>query len=86
MLNDQTEWASDKERAVILREFLFPNLTGGQAVTPKAVSKRLRQHVGEPVRYSDQLDGKPRTRTLRLITGEDAHTKTITFSVPARNE
>jgi hypothetical protein len=77
VLNDQSDYRSDveRERAATLREFLFPNLPAGQTVTPKATSKRLRRHIGEPVKK----DGK----TLILKAGQDDHTKTAVYYVLA---
>jgi hypothetical protein len=45
-----------------LRDYLFPTLPHHQSVTPKAVGKRLKKHVGEPVRSGDE--------TLALKTEE----------------
>jgi hypothetical protein len=54
-----------------MREFLFPNVAPGLIVAPKAVSKRLRSRVGEPVPA-----GK---RTLVLHCAKDPHTELLRF-------
>jgi hypothetical protein len=56
-----------------VREFLFPNAAPGVALSPKTISKRLGNYVGNPVRYAD--------RTLILRAGKNPHTKIITFYV-----
>jgi len=68
-----TEFTPDpeKQRRETLRDFLAPNLQPGQIVTVKAVSKRLRSHLGEPVAHGGQ--------TLILRSREDLHTKVRTF-------
>jgi hypothetical protein len=50
-VNNQSEYTIDAERQrnVTVREFLFPNTPPGQTVTAKAVGKRLKRHIGEPV-------------------------------------
>ncbi len=55
VLNDQSEYRIDaeKERVATLREFLFPTAPPNQTVTAKAVGKRLKRHVGEPVKRGD---------------------------------
>jgi hypothetical protein len=55
-VNDQSEYRldEDKERAATVREFLFPKEPPGQTVTAKAVGKRLKPHIGEPVRQGDR--------------------------------
>ena len=55
MINDQGEYRADaqRERAATLREFLFPTLPPNQTVTAKSVGKRLKRHVGEPVKRGD---------------------------------
>ena len=52
MVNDQSEYRLDEERqrAATVREFLFPTTPPGQTVTAKAVGKRLKRHIGEPVK------------------------------------
>jgi hypothetical protein len=56
MLNDQFDGRTndEKDRAVTLREFLFPTAPAGQVVTAKAAGKRLKRHVGEPVKVNDR--------------------------------
>ncbi len=55
-VNDQSEYRldEDKERAATVREFLFPKEPPGQTVTAKAVGKRLKPHISEPVRQGDR--------------------------------
>ena len=50
-VNNQSEYTPDAERQrnVTVREFLFPSAPTGHIVTTKAVGKRLKRHVGEPV-------------------------------------
>jgi hypothetical protein len=45
--------SDDKERAAVVREFLFPKLPASQDVSAKSVGKTLKRHVGEPVRSGD---------------------------------
>ena len=58
LINTTGEWATaeKRDRGEILREFLFPGVPLMRAVTAKAVGKRLKRHVEEPVaaitRYS----------------------------------
>ena len=56
VLNDQSEYRLDdeRERAAMLREFLFPNLPSAQIATPKATGNRLKRHIGEPVRQGER--------------------------------
>jgi hypothetical protein len=56
LINSQSDYAPeiDKQLAITLREFLFPSLPLGQSVSVKSVGKRLKQHVGEPVKHGDQ--------------------------------
>lgn len=56
VINDQSEYRTDAERdrSAILREFLFSTTPAGQIVTAKAVGKRLKRHVGEPVKHGDR--------------------------------
>jgi hypothetical protein len=74
-INTTGEWATEgtRERAMTLREFLFPGIPPNQAVTAKATSKRLKRHVSEPV----PRDGK----TLSLQETCDPHTKVLSFYV-----
>jgi hypothetical protein len=67
MANDQSAYTSDAEcqRNVTVREFLFPNTPQGQTVTAKAVGKRLKRHLGEPVKRGDH--------TLILKERRDPH-------------
>jgi hypothetical protein len=77
LMNDQGEYAPELDRqcGTAMREFLFPNVAPGLIVTPKAVSKRLRSRVGEPVPA-----GK---RTLVLQCAKDPHTELLRFWVEA---
>jgi hypothetical protein len=56
VINDQSEVAleSDKQLSVTLREFLFPSLPLGHTASSKATGKRLKSHVGEPVKRGNQ--------------------------------
>ena len=56
LLNDQSDYQGepDKECAAILREFLYPTALATQTLTAKAVGKRLKAHIGEPVKCGDQ--------------------------------
>jgi hypothetical protein len=56
MVNDRSDFTLDDERqrCETLREFLFPNLQPNPIVTAKAVGKRLKRHVGEPVKHGDE--------------------------------
>jgi hypothetical protein len=74
-INTTGEWATEgtRERAMTLREFLFPGAPPNQAVTAKATSKRLKRHVGEPVPH----DGN----TLSLQETCHPHTKVLSFYV-----
>lgn len=76
LANATGEWANERERAMTLREFLFPGIPPNQAVTAKATSKRLKRHVDEPV----PSDGQ----TLSLKEMRDPHTKTLSFYVARR--
>jgi hypothetical protein len=67
MANDQSAYTSDadRQRDVTVREFLFPSTPHGQTVTAKAVGKRLKRHLGEPVQRGDH--------TLILKERRDPH-------------
>lgn len=75
MVNDQDEFTPEEQRQrnATVREFLFPTLPSRQIVTPKAVSKRLKRHIGEPVK-SGEL-------TLCLKETPDTHSKSLRFFV-----
>jgi hypothetical protein len=77
-LNDTSAFQGDteKERMDTLREFLFPGLPQGQTVTAKAVGKRLKKHVGEPVRVAD--------RTLTLKDWRNTTTNMVSYYVDAK--
>jgi hypothetical protein len=57
--------------ACIVRDFLFPRHPPGARVSPKAIGKRLKAHVGQPVRY----DGE----TLVLKDCEDKYNNSLKF-------
>ena len=73
--SDVAEWLniSTEADAVTVRGFLFPNHPANAGFTAKAVGKRLKAHVGEPVRYGEQ--------TLVLRSFEDKHDKVFKFHV-----
>jgi hypothetical protein len=70
---DAINAASINADALTVRSFLFPNQTSGTAVTAKAVGKRLKAHIGEPVRHG--------TKTFVLKAYMDKHDKTLKFHV-----
>jgi hypothetical protein len=74
--HDQYVHEADKQLAITLREFLFPKLPPGHAVSAKSVASRLKRHVGEPVKHGD--------KTLILKTIHDAHTKQIVYYVEVK--
>lgn len=78
LINTTGEWATaDRgDRGEILREILFPGVPLTRAVTARAVGKRLRRHVDEPVRRNDEI--------FTLKAKHDPHTKTWVFSVARR--
>jgi hypothetical protein len=73
LANATGEWANERESAMTLREFLFPNVPTNQAVSAKATGKRLRRHVDEPVPRNGE--------TLTLKETRDSHTKFLSFHV-----
>jgi hypothetical protein len=75
VINDQSEYRLDaeKECGVVLREFLFAKTPQTQNVSPKAVAKAIRRHVGEPVKKGDE--------TLILKAGQDSVSKTAFYYV-----
>ncbi|MGE0373616.1 MAG: hypothetical protein AB7Q01_17285 [Gammaproteobacteria bacterium] len=66
--NDMSEYRTDEERqrAAIVREFLYPKISPGHIVTSQSLSQRLKRHVGEPVQRGGE--------TLVLRTYEEAGT------------
>jgi len=56
IVNDQSDYRLEDERqcSATVREFLFPTAPPGQTVTAKSVGKRLKRHIGEPVRQGDR--------------------------------
>lgn len=81
MVNDRSEFTTDVERrrCETLRDFLYPNATHSQIVTAKSVGKRLRHHVGEPVKRGDD------TLVLRACSdpGNSAH-GSLTYFIQRR--
>jgi hypothetical protein len=61
--------------AIIARSFLFPTLRHDVPVTSKVVGKRLKAHIGEPVKHG--------TKTLVLRSDTDPHNKVNKFYVVA---
>jgi hypothetical protein len=61
--------------ALIVRGFLFPAKTSEMLITAKSIGKRLKAHVGEPVKHGDQ--------TLSLKSIMDKHAGAYVFSVHA---
>jgi hypothetical protein len=59
--------------ALTVRGFLFPNQSPGTPVTAKAVGKRLKAHVGEPVRHGGEA--------IVLKAYMDKHDRTLKFCV-----
>ena len=56
-----------------IRDFLFQDHPSEAHFTPKAVAKRLKKHVGKPVRHGEQ--------TLALKAYDDKHDKVLKFYV-----
>jgi hypothetical protein len=65
--------ATSNADVLAVRGFLFPNQPSGIAVTAKAVGKRLKAHIDEPVRHG--------RKALVLRTYLDKHDKTLKFHV-----
>jgi hypothetical protein len=61
------------EAAVTIRAFLFPTLPHDAPVTAKAVGRRLKAHVGEPVKHGGKM--------LVLRSEWDTHNNVWKFSV-----
>jgi hypothetical protein len=80
MLNVDDSYAgaseAEREKAMTLREVLFPDLPPNQTVGPKATGRRLKRHVGGPVQH----DGK----TLCLREERDTHAKSSKFYIEAK--
>jgi hypothetical protein len=78
LINTTGDWATDttRARAAILREFLFRKAPPNAAVTAKAASKRLKQHVGGPVMFGGE--------TLILKESRDDHAKVLGFYVEVK--
>jgi hypothetical protein len=68
LVNDTTD-----AHGATLREFLYPDSPDSSAATAKSVGKRLRNHIGEPVKKYD--------RTLILRKHDDAHKKKWIYHV-----
>ena len=80
LANTTGEWApqTDREYAETLRDFLFPEITAAtQAVTAKATGRRLKRHVGAPVRHNDEV--------LTLKKSPDSHANALRYYVEARS-
>ena len=76
LANTTGEWASETDRmyAETLRDFLFPKITSAnQAVTAKATGRRLKRHVGAPVRYNGEV--------LTLKKSPDPHANALRYYV-----
>lgn len=75
ILNDRSEFQGDaeRERCVTMREFLFADVPPQQVVTSKAVGKRLKRFIGDPVRVGE--------RVLSLRSAVNSHTKVTDFYV-----
>jgi hypothetical protein len=71
-LADATNSMSHLHRET-LRGFFCPHLREEEKVSPKSVGKKLKQHVGEPVRSNN--------RTLILRSDKDPHTKAPLYKV-----
>jgi hypothetical protein len=69
------QYATDdeKEQGDTLRDFLLPTFPPGQSANAKAVGRRLRRHVGEPVAHAGKI--------LTLKETQDSHTKNWLFYV-----
>ena len=74
-LTDATNSMSHLHRET-LRGFFCPTLREEEKVSVKSVGRKLKQHVGEPVRSSN--------KTLILRSGKDAHTNSLLYKVEAR--
>jgi hypothetical protein len=70
---DAINASSLNAEALIVRTFLFPSQPANTAVTAKAVAKRLKAHVGEPVRHG--------TQPLVLKAFNDKHDEVLKFYV-----
>jgi hypothetical protein len=66
----------EKEQADTLRDFLFPSIPPNQPVNAKALGKRLRRHVADPVAYSNKI--------LVLRGTQDSDTKNWRFYVETK--
>jgi hypothetical protein len=78
LINTTGEWANAerRDRGEILREFLFPGVPLTRAVTAKAVGKRLRRHIDEPVNRDSEI--------FSLKATQDPHTKIWGFYIARR--
>jgi hypothetical protein len=78
LINTTGDWATaeKRERGQILREFLFPRAAAAHPVSAKAVTKRLKQHVGAPVSRHNVV--------CCLKEMPDQHTKTLGFYVDTK--
>ncbi len=71
--DDQYAPHEERERAALLREFLFPNGRPNAAITAKAVGDAMRKCVGTVAMFCN--------RTLQLVAERDSHTKIATYHV-----
>jgi hypothetical protein len=66
-----------RERSEILREYLFPTIPRNQLISAKAVGRRLKNHLGEPVRRNGKV--------LILKSSLDTYTKILVYYVEVNN-
>jgi hypothetical protein len=76
--NDRSDFTleSEQQLCATLREFLFPDARQGQIASEKAVGRRLKRHVGDPVMHGSE--------TLILRTVRDTYTNALTYYVEVR--
>jgi len=97
LANNNGEFSNERERAMTVREFLFPGIPATQTVTSKAAGKRLKRHVDEPVphdpclvpSWGDNSDHPSRSPEFRVIEPEDglrntAHTANTASAFPSQ--
>jgi hypothetical protein len=70
LINDKTYLSEDEQT---LRDFLQTGVPANHVFSPKSIGKRLKQHIGAPVRSGE--------RTLVLQSREEKHSKIHTYSV-----
>jgi hypothetical protein len=69
LLND----SGGTDNAIVIRSYLFPSLPPDKLVSAKSISKQLKMHAGEPVKYGGQI--------LVLRAFMDTHDKNLRFCV-----